>query len=333
MAGPGVRPPPYAAHPHAVDQPFHHLQRTPRWRWWRPLVGLGLLALLWLVANLLLFGLASVGTSVTGIEAAAFTADESGNTGPLALLLGNLGLAVLIPAAALAVLVAHRERPGWLSSVAGRLRWALLWRFTLLAAATTVIGYGTLLVVPDVPGEPAQVLQTPDPGLLIALLAVMVVSTPLQAAAEEYAFRGYLLQAVAGWIPWSRVALWVAGALSATLFALAHGTQDPGLFASRLFFGLVATWTVARTGGLEAAIALHTVNNLIVGAAAISAGALSETLGETELAWRYASVDIVATAAFGVLVVLWSRRLRPQRRSVVATPYAGLHPGAGTVIL
>jgi membrane protease YdiL (CAAX protease family) len=272
--------------------------------------------MLWLLANVLLIGVAALGTRATGTDLELFTGSGQ-DTGPLELLTANLTLALLIPAAALAVLVVHRERPGWLSSVTGRLRWALLWRFTLLATGTTVVGYAGIALVPEVAEVPAESLHSPDPAVLAVLLAVTWLSTPLQAAAEEYTFRGYLTQAVAGLIPRTAVAWWVAGALSSTVFALAHGTQDPGLFASRLFFGIVATWTVARTGGLEAAIALHAVNNVVVLSIAVSTGALSETLTASDLPWRYAAVDMTATAAFGALVVLWARRLRPERVSAV----------------
>ena len=327
---PANLPPPYGARPHAVPAPFHHLLRTPRWRWWRPLVGLPVLAMLWLLANVLLIGVAALGTRATGTDLELFTGSGQ-DTGPAELLAANLTLALLIPSAALAVLVVHRERPGWLSSVTGRLRWVLLWRFTLLATGTTVVGYAGFALVPGLAEAPAESLQRPDSVLIAVLLAVTWLSTPLQAAAEEYAFRGYLTQAVAGLIPGTTVSWCVAGALSSTVFALAHGTQDPGLFASRLFFGIVATWTVARTGGLEAAIALHAVNNVVVLSIAVSTGALSETLTASDLPWRYALVDMAATAAFGVLVGLWARRLRPERVSAaVLIPYAdagGQAPG------
>ena len=321
-------PPPYAAHPHAVPQPYYHLLRTPRWRWWRPLAGLPLLAVLWLLANVVLIAVAELGTWVTSTELELFTGVGPSDAGPLVLLTGNLALALLIPAAWLAVLVVHRERPGWLSSVTGRLRWALLWRFTLVGAVTTVTAYGGLLIVSATTDEPTSSVPIPDATVVAVLLAVTVLSTPLQAAAEEYAFRGYLLQAIAGWIPRPRLAVVFAGKLSAVLFAAAHGTQDSGLFAARFFFGVVAVWTVFRTGGLEAAIALHAVNNLVVLVVAISTGTLSDALTVTELPWRYAAIDMVATAAFGALVVLWCRRVRPERVSAVITPYAALHEPA-----
>ena len=40
------------------------------------------------------------------------------------------------------------------------------------------------------------------------MLLVVLTTTPLQAAAEEYVFRGYLSQAIAGWIGRPRPARW-----------------------------------------------------------------------------------------------------------------------------
>ena len=70
----------------------------------------------------------------------------------------------------------------------------------------------------------------------------------------------------------------LAALVTATLFALAHGAQDPWLFADRLLFGVVASWLAWRTGGLEAPIALHAANNLVsLGYTAVE-GTLSESL-------------------------------------------------------
>ena len=51
--------------------------------------------------------------------------------------------------------------------------------------------------------------------------------------------------------------------LTALLFALAHGLQNFPLFFDRFMFGLIAAWLVIRTGGLEAGIALHVLNNFL----------------------------------------------------------------------
>ena len=81
---------------------------------------------------------------------------------------------------------------------------------------------------------------------------IVVLTTPLQAAGEEYGFRGYLLQAFGSLFATARVD---GGRVlvSATLFALAHGVQNFPLFFDRFMFGLIAGWLVIRTGGLEAA--------------------------------------------------------------------------------
>ena len=87
---------------------------------------------------------------------------------------------------------------------------------------------------------------------------VILLTSPLQAAAEEIFFRGYLMQALGSLVakPWFGV---VASAL---VFALLHGTQNLPLFVDRLAFGLLAGLLVWRTGGLEAGIAAHVVNNV-----------------------------------------------------------------------
>ena len=69
---------------------------------------------------------------------------------------------------------------------------------------------------------------------------------------------------------------WVAIVLTATLFALAHGAQNFPLFFDRFAFGLIAGWLVIRTGGLEAGIALHVLNNFLAFGFALSFGDLSD---------------------------------------------------------
>ena len=96
----------------------------------------------------------------------------------------------------------------------------------------------------------------------------MLLTTPLQAAGEEYAFRGYLLQAIGAL---TRRA-WIALVLTSLLFAMAHGLQNFPLFFDRFMFGLIAGWLVIRTGGLEAGIALHVLNNLLAFGAGILFG-------------------------------------------------------------
>ncbi len=77
---------------------------------------------------------------------------------------------------------------------------------------------------------------------------VILLTTPLQAAGEEYGFRGYGLQALGAWVrnPWFGIVV------TSLLFAAAHGGQSLPLFLNRFVFGMVAGYLTVRTGGLEA---------------------------------------------------------------------------------
>src|SRR5690606_13115808 len=105
-------------------------------------------------------------------------------------------------------------------------------------------------------------------------MLVIVLLVPFQAPAEEYVFRGWLLQSVgACTLENSR---WRIGRALSVVFR----TPWPGIFiGSALFtaghgytvwatldvvcFRAIAAWVTVRTGGLEVAIALHVFNNLL----------------------------------------------------------------------
>ena len=147
------------------------------------------------------------------------------------------------------------------------------------------------------------------------LLVVVLLTTPLQSAAEEYVFRGYLSQAIAGWIRAPQAGAVVAAVLSALLFAAAHGPQDPLTFLDRFAFGLAASAVVWLTGGLEAAIVLHAVNNVLV---FVLAGTLGEGVATEEVP---AGIGVgFAAAEPGV-----DGRLR-RRRGPVAAPAGARDP-------
>jgi membrane protease YdiL (CAAX protease family) len=238
---------------------YPQLLRTPQHRWWRPIVGL-LLGAVTVVATAVLvvvFALlieAVRGHSTSLGDNSSLTADS-----PLGLLANNLVIATLIPASMLAVWAVHRAKVGGLASVVGRLRWPVLGRFFLVAFVVVVVFFAASFAIP--PAGLGQV-DAPPVATLVGLLAVILLTTPLQSAAEEVGFRGYLSQALGSWFARPLMGTLVAGAVSATLFALAHGGQEPALFADRFAFGVVASWLVWRTGGLEASIALHAANNL-----------------------------------------------------------------------
>jgi uncharacterized protein len=127
--------------------------------------------------------------------------------------------------------------------------------------------------------------------------------TPLQAAGEEYAFRGYLTQAFGGLFGRE----WAAVLFPAILFALAHGSQSAPIFFDRFAFGLVAGVLVVHTGGLEAGIAMHVLNNWLAFGIALAFGDMGSSLNPTGGSWWSIPVTLTQSLGFLALVLLAAR--------------------------
>ena len=297
-------------------RPYPQLLRGPGHRWWRPLAGLGALA--GTVVGLLL--VAGIGSAVVliaaGGEDAAFSDGEfdAWSITPVGLAANNLLLAALVPLAQVAVWVGHRWRPRWVASVRPGLRWRWLLTAALLAAVVFVPLTAGLVALDGEGGSP-------EPQAA-ALLLVVLLTTPLQAAGEEYLFRGWLTQAVGSLFARAATGAVVAALVSATLFALAHGQQNPWLFADRFAFGLVASWLVWRTGGLEAAIAVHAVNNIAAFVPTILLGQLLDALTVTEADPILLLIDVVTLGVVAAVLDRLARRRRLQRLFVPPTAAA-----------
>ena len=97
--------------------------RSRDWGWWRPLLGLLLFAVVYVVAGVLARGRSSrccPPASSPDLGAARRTSPTRAS-----LLVTNLSLIVAIPVVWLAWVAAHGMGIGWSSSVLGRLRWRL----------------------------------------------------------------------------------------------------------------------------------------------------------------------------------------------------------------
>jgi membrane protease YdiL (CAAX protease family) len=176
----------------------------------------------------------------------------------------------------------------------------------LALAAQTAIGP----LLPSSAGEDLGGLNHFTTGTALSALVVLL-TTPLQAAGEEYLFRGYLLMAFGSLFR----SKWVAIVVTATLFALAHGTQNFPLFFDRFAFGLIAGWLVTRTGGLEAGIALHVLNNFLAFGLALAFGDLTSTLNVSAVGWWNILLTVTQSVVYTGLVLLLARRMGLQTRT------------------
>jgi uncharacterized protein len=315
--------PPPGTPPHDVPQPYLLAMRSRDWAWWRPLLGLLLLGVVYVVAATVVVFL----TLATGVGTDFAQLDL---VNPLTLLVTNLSLIVAIPVVWMAWVTAHGMSRSWSSSVLARLRRRLLLPYTLMALGTLGIGIGGSVLAGFLLGEEEVTGPVASFGWL---LVVVVLTTPLQSAAEEYLFRGYLSQAIAAWVRHPAAGAVVAGVVTAALFSAAHLPPDVPTFLDRFAFGLAASAVVWLTGGLEAAIVLHAVNNVLV---FVLAGALGEGVATQEVpegsGWLLLLISLATVAAY-VWVVAWSRRrLRPETHTAaldLRTPGAPVPVAAG----
>jgi uncharacterized protein len=294
--------------------PYHLMLRTWTYAWWRPVVGILTAVIAFFIgASLIFLVVAAVHALFQGgTWADDFRRDASTTSvGPAALLGLNLGIASMIPVTWAIMRLLHRMRPRWLASVVPRMRWGFLAACLGISVVALIAQVLVGSVLPVSGGDDLNGSLNHF-TLSTALSAVVVLlTTPLQAAGEEYLFRGYLLQAF-GSLFNSR---WVAILATATLFALAHGGQNPPLFFDRFAFGVIAGWLVTRTGGLEAGIALHILNNFLAFGLALTFGDLSSTLQVSSVSWWNIVLTVTQSGVYTALVLLVARRMGLQDRT------------------
>jgi uncharacterized protein len=298
----GALPPDGASYPQIL--------RGQWYAWWRSvagvILGLSLFSLVTLVVSQALVRVFWATTAGDQPRRDYFTKAFAFEL-PTGMLAVNLGLATLIPIAWALMAMIHQMRPQWLSSVQPRIRWRYL--FGCLAIAAVALN-GVMLLSTTV-GKPLSVQTQQD---FWAFLAVIVLTSPIQAVAEEIFFRGYLLQALGSLVarPWFGIIA------SSVVFALLHGIQNVPLFVDRLAFGLLAGLLVWRTGGLEAGIAAHVINNVfayLIAGLTTSVAALKAIKG---IGWVDAGFEVGGFALFAVLAYALSRVMKLRTHVVLS---------------
>ena len=376
---------------------YHQLLRgVPRPRWWKPLVGLLLGVLYYLTLStgftLVMFSIAAATASGPLTQQDMLVLATPDTQRPLSMVTALGSIALMIPAALLAMLSVGLSPVGRLWSVALRIRWrwigrAILPAFVALLVINAVgIGLGLLLA----PSENQLAAEPPGFDANAALWSVLIILllVPLQSTAEELVFRGAFMQAIGAWrnrvwfaivlavgLPLAALSFYLSGGLSGLLekgsnvlivgalvfgsatlmrwrtgspliavalpsfvFAFAHIYEIWGML-SVASMALVAAWLVWRTGGLEAAITLHVVNNIV--------GFLMMTLafgGETkQTAEGGSAISLFASVLGQVLFAWWidrdfkrvdGRRTRIDRvqKLVAVVPARPAAPSSGGMV-
>lgn len=297
---------------------FHRLLfARRRTGWWTPLAVAGL-GLAFYLVMVLAVALGAVLVALSGDDAARALDGVLQDAGaldvssPLSLLIGLGSIALMLPAYLLASLIVNGRRLGFASAVFGRLRWRWLLVCGALAAAMAVI---VTVVTALLPAEAGGAAPAPPTGATLWLsLLVVLLLVPVQATAEEYVFRGYLMQAIGRWLRHPLFAI----LLPVPLFVVGHLYDPVGQFAVGLF-AIAAGWLTWRTGGLEAAIAVHIVNNLL--AFLLGIAGLSDP-SATDVGWVSFATSVLLLGGY-CLAVEYVLRRRPIVRTY-ALPRAPL---------
>lgn len=340
----GVNPP-NIPHPHngpfeapaqePRNEPFENHYRTAHDRWWMGLVGI--------VATLIVFFVVSI---VGGIVAVAIdlatgaTSQEDAMAGkitntPLLLLTVNLSLILGGLVAWLAHRILHKQPWSRMFSVLPRMRWKW-WGLSLACTVPLFVlymGVGFLFDNGAIQGS-GDSSFTFD-GTALAYLLIIVLTTPFQAAAEEVMFRSYVPRVFGSWIP--RVGGVVGVVVATILFTLAHGASDPWLWAYYAVFGLVMAALTHFSGGIEAPVVVHAVNNVTMFLIALFSGDISNAFDRGEgtggVFMLFPMVALIVIAGVLTLVARWRKvetvapvHVRPVKQDQV--PY-GLHGQGG----
>lgn len=323
-AGPPVSPQP-APQPRPLTEglEYHQLYRAGRRDlWWlgfaSPVVVLAFLLLgsVLVIVPFVAWAVLS-GRDVMGVIDEISNLDDPT---PLSLAYLDLSIAIVIPMTFLLVWAIHGLKPGWLTSIRPRMRWG--WFALCILLSVAALG-ATLLVGAFLPApeSAAAISQEPNPftRTMFDFFLIVLLLTPFQAAAEEYLFRGYLTQAVGSLFPARGMALaarTVAVVVPALIFAVMHGIgQEAPVFFDRFAFGVVAGVLVIATGGLEAAIAMHVLNNYLAFSLALLFGDLASAFNPTGSSWWMLPSTLTQSLVYLGLALLVGKSMGISRRA------------------
>ncbi|UFU06307.1 CPBP family intramembrane glutamic endopeptidase [Ruania halotolerans] len=270
-----------------------------RLRWWKPLVLVPALLLVFLVMQVAFYAMSSLIDRREEILTPAMS--------PTVQLANNLSVAVT---GVIAVAVTARI---------AKVPWLDLLRHGRSLDGRRLAMYGAVSAILVAAGAGATTVLAPEStgwisfgisGTTVALLAVSILTSPLQSAGEELIFRGSMMPAIASWGRAVRPALGLGIAVSSVLFALIHGSSDPWLFAYYTVIGISTAAMAVLSRGIEAPVAFHVANNLVT-------SILNTTLaaGEAPTFERSAGVGgpsylILMAVNVAVVCVVWWRESR-----------------------
>lgn len=230
--------------------------------WWRYLLSLLLIAVFWQFVGavpllLLMFRMVDDGDPTTNVDPA--TLRFEGIDSIWSYLAINFTILGMLLGLFLAVRILHQRYLTTVVTPLGKVNWRRILQgfgvfFGLIALATLV----------EAAFKPAGYQVTFDLRQFLVFLPVALVVTPLQAAAEELLFRGYLMQ----WLGLLGKHPALPVLVSSLLFMAVHLTNpevaEDAYLVPLLYFLLALFLAIitVKSNSLELAIGIHAANNL-----------------------------------------------------------------------
>lgn len=219
------------------------------YKWYKPLVTIILSAVIFFILTFVLGAIFQL--AFGDISAGLSDSYESLNTLGPASLFSYMILVITIPAIYLASrIVKDRPFSSYASSLGG---WR--WKLYFKCMAVPLVIYVIFNIASSLTDSSTINIQQISPLMFIAF----AITIPLQCIAEEYLFRGLIMQSFGSWFNIPILAI----IIQALAFGATHSYNSIGvvtIILGGVVYGLLA-W---KTNGIEASSALHTINNLTV---------------------------------------------------------------------
>lgn len=243
--------------------------------------------------------------SCFGLGDAYWQAASSGNfeSLPFGEKMYDLIIFAMFPAGIIANRLVFKTKVGDMISVEGRVRWKWILYCTYFLLPIMVL----CTVAQEMMLRPLDFQFTTKVSISIV---VTIIITPLQCLGEEILFRGWLLQVLGPIFKNKKIAWLILGVGVSVIFAIAHYAGNVFVIISLAQFGILTVALIYITGGLEAGIIMHSINNsvLFIIKALTENGnqILSNTVSND--ATKDAILSMISTFIFFFVVVwLWNK--------------------------
>lgn len=223
------------------------------YRWYRPILTGILFMVFYIVIGVafnVVLGIATgAGSGVSELASGGYDSLDVYTALGATISLGNVAL--MLPALALANLIAGRRTFRSYSSSRGG------WNFRIFFKSLVLAFF--LCSIPIIIDNVFHYGRMNDNRFTLAGILMLTLMGPMQCIAEEYIFRGFMMQAFGSWFRFAPLAI----VISSAIFASQHPYNTIGvvnIFIDGCCFALYA-WL---SGGLEAGSAFHIANNMAI---------------------------------------------------------------------